>query len=976
MRGDKLWKQYLETGGDGKPEIEPVTVSGVSRRSFLAALGYTAAGISMMSCRVPEQKIVPNLNQPPEQTPGVANWYASTCAGCSAGCGVLVKVRDGRPIKLEGNPDHPLSKGGLCAVAHSLVFSLFDSQRLQKPMIGGVESDWGTLDRQVMAKLSAVKQSGGKVRFLSDTIISPTSKSVIDDFLGGFEDAKHIVYEPVSTSAIRIAHSATHGVDAVPAFRFDRAKLVVSFDADFLGTWISPIQFTRDYAKARDLKEGQQEMMRHIQIESRMSLTGANADTRIKASSAEKKEALILLLKTLVDKEDRSETANSVPLQKPKTSPQMNHHIEKIAAELLKHRNEALVVSGSNDADEQKIVNHINEVLGSYGTTIDINTRSLQSQASDAEFAGLTDEIKKGEIAALFMLNVNPAYDYFASKEFTEGLKKIGLKVSFNPTLDETTSMADFACPTHHMLEAWDDAEAIRGVISFNQPTIAPLFKTRAYQESLLRWQGDKRSFHDALRNYWAETLYPMQSSFQTFDKFWDKSLHDGVFIPSAKDAGTTGSFNPEGLDEAVGRFQKREDSGYSLVLYQKTSMRDGRFANNPWLQELPDPISKTSWDNYACVSPATASKLDLANGHVVTLKKESKSIELPVLVQPGQSDDCIAVALGYGRTKAGEAGNGVGANAFPFVEFENGTFRYEIPNVSIESTGRQHTLARTQTEDTAHERPLIEEYSLSAFINGDYEQKNTDHTTLWSGHDFPVHKWGMAIDLSACTGCNACVLSCQAENNIPVVGKLEVTRRREMHWLRIDRYYEEEEGETKTRFQPLPCLQCDNASCESVCPVLATVHSSEGLNMQVYNRCVGTRYCANNCPYKVRRFNWFEYPHDDPVANLALNPDVTVRSRGVMEKCSFCVQRIEEKKIIARNEGRPIRDGEIQTACQQSCPANAIVFGDLKDLKSRVNEQKKSGRNYVLLEELNRHPAVSYLAKVTNSEKSKGKEH
>ncbi|HQY67608.1 MAG TPA: 4Fe-4S dicluster domain-containing protein [Pyrinomonadaceae bacterium] len=975
MKGEKLWEQFLELDENGKPVSEKSSIAGISRRSFLAALGYTAAGVTLLSCRVPEQKIIPNLKQAPEEKPGIANWYASTCSGCSAGCGTLVKVRDGRPIKVEGNPEHPISKGGLCSVAHSLVFSLYDSERIQKPLAAGKEVAWKDIDVQMTEKLSAVKQTGGKVRFLSQTVISPTSKATIDKFLTGFKDGKHIVYESASTSAVALAHTRTHGAGATPVFHFDRAKVVVGFDADFLGTWISPVQFTKDYSTARDLKKGQKEMSRHIQFESRMSLTGANADKRIKLSSAEEAEALLFLSKTLVEKGNQPNpaTVKLTTLETPALSPQMRKNIETTADELLAHKGESLVVSGSNDADIQQIVNVINQSLGNYGKTIDIEISTRTPQSGDQEFVSLLDEMKKGEVAALFVLNANPAYDYFASADFSENLKKVPLKVSFSPTLDETASLADFNCPNHHSLEAWDDAETVRGTYSFNQPTIAPLFATRAYQESLMLWSGDNRSYYEALRANWQGTLFTKQTKQPKFDDFWDKTLQDGVFVAdAAAGVASQAGFNAVGLDDAIGRVKSRQISGYSLALYQKISIRDGRYANSPWLQELPDPISKTTWDNYACVSPETAAKLNLSEGQIVSIKKENKAIELPVLIQQGQSDDCIAVALGYGRAKAGKAGNNIGANAFPFVEFVNGTFRYQAANVTIEPTGKTTTLAKTQTAESALGRPLVENITISQYVSGKHDIKHPEFEKLFAAHDYPVHKWGMAIDLSACTGCNACVLSCQAENNSPVVGKAEVAKTRDMQWLRIDRYYKDTPDGVQVDFQPLPCMQCENATCEMVCPVLATAHSSEGLNMQVYNRCVGTRYCANNCAYKVRHFNWFNYAHEDPIANLALNPDVTVRTRGVMEKCTFCVQRIEEKKIHARNEGRPIKDGEIQTACQQSCPANAIIFGDMTDLASMVNENKKNGRDYLLLEELNTKPAVSYLAKVSNREETK----
>ncbi len=961
---DKLWKQYIdedETGLPARPKV-----NGLSRRTFLELLGYTAAGLTLASCRAPEQKIIPFVSQPPEMTPGVASWYASTCAGCSAGCGVLVKVRDGRPIKIEGNPEHPLNRGGLCPVAHSLVFGLYDSGRLQKPSIGGTPSDWPQVDKQIIARLQTIKQSGGKVRFLSNTITSPTSKAVIDNFLSQFAGSKQVVYEPVSTAAISSAHLRTHSVAAIPAYRFDKARLVVSFGADFLGTWISPAQFARDYAQARDLRDGQKGMLRHIQFESRMSLTGANADRRLKISAGEEAEAVLLLAKAI----GTGGSAAISSFEPTHLSARTRQAVEKYAGELLNAKGASLVLCGTNDTDLQQVVNSINAALGNYGNTLAMDRPSTLGQNNDDEMRALVEEMSAGGVDALFILGANPAYDHFAAADVQNAIKKVPLKVSFNPILDETTAIADFACPGHHFLEAWDDAETVAGTYSLNQPTIAPLFQTRAYQESLMLWSGDSRSYYDALRNRWQTSLFPNQKKFATFDEFWDRSLHDGVYVAETVSPGQP-AFKPEGLDDAVGRLKERSASasGISAVLYQKVTLRDGRFGGNPWLHELPDPISKTTWDNYACISPAKAAELGVGEGQVVRIKKNNASVELPVLIQKGQADDTVAMAVGYGRTSAGNAGNEVGRNVFPFVEFVDGTFRYATGGVVLEPTPNRVTLAKTQTEDSTEKRPLIKEFSLAEFSSGHHSEHTEEHRELWKKHEYPEHKWGMVVDLSSCIGCNACVLSCQAENNIPVVGKDEVTRRREMHWIRIDRYYHDSAGETRTNFQPLPCQQCGNASCETVCPVLATVHSSEGLNMQVYNRCVGTRYCNNNCAFKVRRFNWFLYEHNDRLANLALNPDVTVRTRGVMEKCTFCIQRIEEGKIRARNEGRPIKDGEIQTACQQSCPTNAIAFGDEKDLASRVVQMKKLGRNYVLLEELNLDPALSYLAKVRNSE-------
>jgi molybdopterin-containing oxidoreductase family iron-sulfur binding subunit len=971
--GQKLWQIFREQ--DGKPvDLSAKSpVAGVSRRTFLEVLGYSTAALTLSGCRAPQQKIVPYLKQPVEFTPGMASWFASVCGGCSAACGVLVKVRDGRPIKLEGNPDHPLSSGGLCALAHGMVFGLYDPERLRQPLIGSQPATWEQIDQEITRKLAAIRQSGGKVRVLTGPITGPTSLETIQKFLAQFSDAKHITYQPVSTDAIRQAHLRSHGVNAIPSYRFDKARLVVSFAADFLGTWIAPVQFTRGYAKARSLQNGEREMLRHVQFESRMSLTGSNADTRVKVSPAEEAQALLYLAKLIAtaDGTFAAPIAQQLAAFEPaRLNKKTRDAVERIAKDLMRLEGDALVLSGSDDLDVQHLVNFINHAAGSYGSTIDLAATIATNQSDDQDVVELVRQMNAGEIAALIVSGVNPAYDYFDSQAFSNGMQKVPLKISLNSTRDETSSLTDYVCPQSHFLEAWDDVEPARGTLSVNQPTIAPLFQTRAHQESLLRWSGDSRSLYDVLRQSWREKLFPQQKQYATFDEFWDQTLQKGVFTPDSAPIDTP-AFKSDGLKEAIARLisvSGETPDGIGLALYQKVSIRDGRYANNPWLQELPDPITKITWDNYASVSPRYAETAGLEEGRVARVTKGATSIELPVHIQPGQHDDVVAIALGYGRTQAGKAGDNVGANAYPFVAFTEGIFRYHTAGIKLEKTSGRMEFAQSQSKDSMEDRPLARELALSEYAKGKGETEE-EYGSLWSPHDYPEHKWGLAVDLSACVGCSACVVSCQAENNVPVVGKDEVRRRREMHWIRIDRYFEGDREDPKVFYQPVMCQQCDNASCESVCPVLATVHSSEGLNMQVYNRCVGTRYCENNCPYKVRRFNWFEYSHDDPIANLALNPDVTVRSRGVMEKCTFCVQRIEEVKIRARNEGRPINDNEIQPACQQSCPANAVIFGDLIDLKSRVAQLKKSGRNYTLLDELNLRPALSYLAKVRNSE-------
>jgi Fe-S-cluster-containing dehydrogenase component len=845
-----------------------MNLNDVDRRDFLKLAGFSLAAVA---CQRPlAEKTVPYLTAPEEIVPGRSYYMASTCHGCPARCGILVKCRDGRPIKIEGNPEHPLSRGGVCAVGQAMVLGLYDSLRLRGPLVNAKASDWARADAFVASKLASAK----RVRVVTSTLPSPTTKRTIDAFLARFDDGRHVIYDVPSCSAIADAHAQTHGVRAIPHYRFDKADVVVSVDADFLGTWISPVEFTKQWSARRP---------KLIQYEGRMSLTGSNADRRVRIDPRE------------------------------------------IGAVLSRITERALVVCGSPRLEDQLLTNEINERFGNYGTSIDIGAPSYQRQGSDVDVADLQSA------DALFVLACNPVYDFGAD------LAKVPLVVTFASHVDETSAYAHVVAPDHHPLESWDDSEPVAGVYSVTQPAIAPLRNTRAAVESLAAWSGAPAKAVDLIKS--------------SFTGDWDKTLNDGyvlrggqallpVPLPATKRTGKSAC-------------PPRSTAGYTLVLYPSVSMLDGRHAHNAWLHELPDPITKLTWDNVASISPNTAKKLDIEDGDVVKVA----GVELPAHIQPGQHDNVVAVALGYGRlgtdrfAKIGPKwllgrtyltpGEAVGKRVVATTN----------DPITIVKTGRKAALAKTQQHDSAEGRAPTKN-----------EERTTKNATLYPVKAKGVHRWAMAIDLDKCTGCSACVVGCQVENNVPVVGKDEVVREREMHWIRIDRYYEGDGDDTRVAHQPLMCVHCGNAPCESVCPVLATVHSSDGLNQQIYNRCVGTRYCANNCPYKARRFNWFDYPHEDRFANLVLNPEVAVRTRGVMEKCSMCAQRIEEQRIVAKQRGLPIPDGAIRMACEQSCPADAIVFGDLNDPKSRIGKARRDPRHFRLLEELNVDPAVGYL--------------
>jgi molybdopterin-containing oxidoreductase family iron-sulfur binding subunit len=973
----------------------------LARRDFLKFSALSAGLAVATGCsRAPVEKAIPLLVANEEIVPGRSLYYATTCGGCSAGCGALVKVRDGRPIKLEGNPQHPVSRGGLCAIGQASVLGLYDSQRIKGPRKNGSDAAWADVDNEIRNQLQTIARQKGAVRFLTGTITSPTLKGAIADFLKPFSDARHVIYDAISSSAILDAHEQTHGARLLPHYRFEKADVIAGFDADFLGTWISPVEFTAGYHSGRDLNANPPSRLAgswHVQFEPRMTITGAKADRRYTTAPAEVANTVAQLAQRIASRTGAPFSTSGVETSVPAKL------LDEVADRLWTARGHSLVVSGSQDVSVQTLVNFINHALGNYGSTIDLDAPSAQKQGSDRALAALVDELQSGKVSALFVYGANPVFDLPQGKSLTDAIKHTPLLVNFAQRADETAILAGYNCPDHDYLESWSDAEPVAGTVAVIQPTIRPLFNTRAVLESLAVWSGQPRPMYDIVRDNWRRSIFPRQKKESSFDAFWERAVQDGLAQVDPI------SVKPKPFNmAAVRKPQAAATNGYTLILYPTVAMADGRHSYNAFLQELPDPISKITWDNYANVSPRAAAKLGVTEGDTLQITATNGSgtqetMLVPVNLQPGQHDQAISVGLGYGSVlsrrfadagpkwidaQPSVGGDGlVGKNVAPFLRMEDMTLRYERSDVHVVRGNVRVFLAATQEHNTLLEpkpavpgatgpREIVQETVLPVFA-GEAGKPRPDPGTsedIWpADHPYNGHRWAMAVDLSACTGCSSCVVACQVENNIPVVGKDEVRRNREMHWLRIDRYYAETGGAVDVAFQPLMCQQCDNAPCETVCPVLATVHSDEGLNQQVYNRCVGTRYCANNCPYKARRFNWFDYAHNDLVENLMLNPDVAVRTRGVMEKCTFCVQRIQEQKIVAKVRGEAIADGAIQTACQQSCPAQAIVFGDLNDPKSRIAQLVKSGRSYRVLDELGVKPEVAYLKIVRNREHSEG---
>ncbi|MBK0402302.1 TAT-variant-translocated molybdopterin oxidoreductase [Adhaeribacter sp. BT258] len=961
-----------ETFGSDATEAEVAP-----RRDFLKLLGFGLAAATLASCEAPVRKAIPYLNKPEDVEPGIANWYASTYFQGGDYNSILVKTREGRPIKLEGNPLSGVTKGGLSAKAQAAVLSLYDNNRLSAPMKAGKASNWKDIDAEIMNRLASAK---GKVVLVSSTIISPTTKKAIAEFGAKANGFEHVVYDANSASGLVKANGGV-----IPGYDFSKAKVIVSVAADFLGTWISPVEYAKQYIQTRKITKDKSDMSRHFQFESNLSLTGSNADVRVAIKPSE--EALVV-----------AAIYNKVVggISAPAFS---NKALDKAISELTAARGAALLVAGTNDQGVQTMVRAINQALGAEGTTINTNAPSYLRQGDDTQMIRLINDMKNGLVGAAFFYDANPAYDHPMAEEVLNGLKNVDLKVSFADRINETAKLCDFICPDHNFLESWNDFEPKKGFLSLSQPAISPIFKTRQAQESLLKWSGNNTDYYTYLKNNWA--------GFTGSGSGWDKAVHDGVL----ENVSTTGQAMPNVTALSTGEIgatlNKGAQSGIELAIYEKVGLGTGSIeANNPWLQELPDPITKATWDNYVTVPISMAKEKEIEQGDLIKLTaRNGQSVTLPALIQPGQAKNTVGVAIGYGRKLAGKVADNVGGNVYPLATVTKDGIIFNS-TVSFEKVGGSREIAQTQTHQTVMGRIVVQESTLDKYKKDpksvtEYVKiatpdgpKKPAAVSLWQDYEYKDHHWGMVIDLNSCIGCGSCVIGCNVENNVAIVGKQEVINRREMHWMRIDRYYStdatREDGFTEMEnpaenpsviFQPMLCQHCNHAPCETVCPVLATTHSTEGLNQMTYNRCVGTRYCANNCPYKVRRFNWFSYPDNEKftdvntpqttdLGRMVLNPDVTVRARGVMEKCSFCVQRIQSGKLEAKKEKRKVKDGEIVTACAQSCPTNAIVFGDLKDPNSQVRQimaREQGERAFTVLEEINTQPNISYLTKIRN---------
>ncbi|WP_340200432.1 TAT-variant-translocated molybdopterin oxidoreductase [Ascidiimonas sp. W6] len=997
---------------------ETLEASSTTRRDFLKYVGFSTAAATLASCDGPVVKSIPYIIQPEQIRPGVADYYATSIADGYDFASILVKTREGRPIKVENNKD-AIVGGSANARVQASVLTMYDAQRVQGPKKGGEDISWSDLDTAVMAGLNTAQNSGKQIVFLTQTYASPSTNRLVATFKEKFSNAKHIQYDAVAEDAALNAFELKYGSRALADYDFAKAETIVSIGADFLSDWQGG-GFDKGYAVGRVPKDGK--MSYHIQFESNMSLTGANADKRVALTVAEQKVVLAKLYGYV----------NGVSVAGKKLSDSVEAAVKIAATKLKKAGSRGVVVTGVQDVDAQALALQINENINS--KVIDVKAPKMTRQGSVAEVNQLVADMKSGKVGVLVMSGVNPLYTFPNVGEFKEGLEKVGVSVSFTMKEDETALVANYVAAAPHYLESWGDLEIKKGNYSLMQPTIRPLFDTRQFQEALLKWTGIESSYYDYIKETWTSSVLGGSQ--------WNKALHDGVFTASLEESVVAESESAI-IDEEVSQIEEPQVStgfvvasavrklgnassaGMELVLYTKVGMGDGQQANNPWLQEFPDPITRVSWDNYLTMSAADAGDTyknwNVANGGLngsyanVKLADGTVLEKVPVIIQPGQAKGTVGLAFGYGKKAAMQQEMQTGVNAYAlYKDFNN------VQSVSLEPVSGEHEFACVQLHNTLMGRgDIVKETTLEIFntkshhewnhkpeVSLNHEEVEAVSVDLWDSFDRSIgHHFNLSIDLNSCTGCGACVIACHAENNVPVVGKAEVRKSRDMHWLRIDRYYSSEEtfeGDNKTKdgidglgdslstfsemeiasanpqvaFQPVMCQHCNHAPCETVCPVAATSHSRQGQNHMAYNRCVGTRYCANNCPYKVRRFNWFLYNNNDEfdfhmnndLGKMVLNPDVNVRSRGVMEKCSMCIQKTQKTILDAKREGREVKEGEFQTACSAACSSNSIVFGDINMEGSKVAELKESDRMYHLLEHVGTRPNVFYHVKVRNT--------
>jgi len=963
------FKEYLhrEFPQNASEWLDPV-----GRRGFLKLMGASLALAGVTACtRQPEETIVPYVRQPEELVPGKPLFFATAMPFAGSGVGLLVESHEGRPTKIEGNPDHPSSLGATDLFAQAAILGLYDPDRSQTiTHLGEIRTfdAFGAAMQSVLAPQQGSKGAG--IRILTDTVASPTLGAQLQEFLTRFPQAKWVQWEPFGRHNTREGSRVAFGDYADPQYAVEKADVILSLDADFLCAGNGGLKHARAFASRRRIEGNRAELSRFYAVESTPTNSGSKADHRLpmKASEIESFARAIA-------------AAVGVAGAGSATAPQAAQRwMGPLVKDLQAARGRSLVIAGDGQSPAVHALAHaMNAALGNVGTTVSYTaTAEVRPTNQRAALQELVGEMNAGTVSLLVILGANPVYAAPADLKFVDAMQKVALRVHLGLYHDETAAQCHWHIPETHFLEMWSDVRGHDGTVSIVQPLIAPLYGGRSVHEVMSALsEGGIRSGYDIVRSFWMSsatgdtTTSPQPNTSgaavtSSFDLGWRKWLHDGVVpntafptktvtVQAALPAATAAAGNSGELD---------------VVFRPDPTVYDGRFANNTWLQELPKSLTKLTWDNAALIAPQTADRLMLVSGDVVELKQGNATVTIPVWLAPGQAADTLTLHLGYGRTRAGRAANEIGFNVNPLRTMA----AQDATRVQLVKTGDNYELACTQDHWSLEGRNIVRETTVEHFEKEPNFAKQMEHQpinglTMYPNYDYSKgYQWGMTIDQNVCTGCNSCVVACQAENNVPVVGKSQVLNGREMHWLRLDRYYTGDIDNPGTYHQPMPCQQCETAPCEVVCPVAATTHNAEGLNDMVYNRCVGTRYCSNNCPYKVRRFNFLLYADfNTPSLKLMRNPDVTVRSRGVMEKCTYCVQRINQARVAAKLEDREIRDGDVVTACQAACPTDAIIFGNINDPNSQVSKRKASPLNYPLLAELNTRPRTTYLAVVRN---------
>jgi Fe-S-cluster-containing dehydrogenase component len=977
--------------------FNPSELSDISRRKFLALIGASAALAGAGCADYPDKgEIIPYTKKSEEVTLGKPNYYASTSAACTHTCGVLIKTREGRPIKIEGNPDHPVSKGKICLKCQAAILNLYDPERLSDPLqkvSGGVQirSTWKKIDE---AMISALDKVGDKeIAVVAHKINSPSTLKVLDDFANRYPTTKIYSYELFHDEVKNSAWQKCYGSGSFPLIKWNEANVILALESDFLGSEGNRIENSALFVEGRDISRINN-FNRLYTVEGNLSLTGINSDHRIRLRPDAQFEFVMSLISEISKATGKSiqiYTGNNLMEDFSKKYEIPFKILKYLVVDLVKNQGKSIIHSGTTLPEEVHIaVNYLNELLGNTVLyKLDSSDVSLFPLIKKGEWENLINKMNSGQVGVVIHFGSNPVFHLADDYGYEEALSKVPMIISMNEKENESSELANFVLPINHDFESWGDFKTRTGFYSLQQPVIAPLYNSRQKEAILLTWINkntesySEKLYHEYLMNRWKLEVYPKVDSALPYERFWFSVLHDGV-VSVKESSPKIGSFNTANL--SVLNSYRTDSTGYSIILKNNYSIGDGRFADNGWLQEIPHPVTKITWDNYASVSFNTAKELNLKNNNLIEIKVGLRKLHIPVFLQPGCADKTFTIELGYGRRKSGIVGSEVGFDASSLLSKANSLSPWlfvgavtKVEGTHDLATAQEHNMFDDEfTKDTAIKRNIIREGTVEQYLKNPKflrEESEVELHTVYPFIDYPNVKWGMSIDLNKCLGCGDCVVACTSENNVPIVGKDQVVKGREMQWIRIDRYYSGSVDDPNTSVQPMLCQHCDHAPCENVCPVVATTHSPDGLNQMAYNRCVGTRYCSNNCPYKVRRFNYFNfrdhfrdsYQQNDSF-NLIYNPEVTLRSRGVMEKCTFCIQRIMDAREEAIHQNKILKGSDVKTACQDACPTTAIQFGDMNDKESEFIKYRNHELGYYVLEELNIKPNVTYIAKLRNT--------